>query len=276
MKNILSYKNVLISCFFLLLSIGTFAQFNIPPKPTKASEQTSVFDYANLLKPDQKKALENKLIKYADTTSTQIVVAIIPSLEGESEGMLAPKWLHEWGIGQKGKDNGVFILLAEKERKIYIAPGYGLEHILTAGINGELIRNYIIPEFKKGDYYQGLNEGTTQLMKLFSGTYKGERKKNVDSSDGIPVVLIIIGVIIVLVIVSKIKNKNGGNGKNGGNRGFNGPDLLDIIILSGMGRGGGGNFGGSGGFGGGGSDGGGFGGGFGGGGSSGGGAGGSW
>lgn len=272
MKNILSYKNVLINCLFLLLSIGTFAQFKIPPKPTKATEQTSVFDYANLLKPDQKKALEAKLINYADTTSTQIVVAIIPSLEGEYEGTLAPKWAHEWGIGDKDKDNGVFILLAEKERKIWISAGYGLEHILTAGINGEIIRNYIIPEFKKGDYYQGLNIGTTQLMKLFSGNYKGERKKNVDSSDGIPAVLIIIGVIIFVVILSKFKNKNGGN--NRGSGGFNGPDLFDIIVLSRMGRGGGGSFGG--GFGGGSSGGGGFGGGFGGGGFSGGGAGGSW
>jgi len=274
MKNILNKKSFFLSSLFLLFTIGVFAQFNIPPKPSKASEQTSVFDYANLLKPDQKRALETKLINYADTTSTQIVVAIIPSLEGEYEGTLAPKWLHEWGIGQKGKDNGVFILLAEKERKIWIAPGYGLEHILTAGINGEIIRNYIIPEFKKGDYYEGLNIGNTQLMKLFSGTYKGERKKNVDSSDGIPAILIIIGVIIFVVILSKIKNKNGRNGNNRGSGGFNGPDLFDIIVLSRMGRGGGGSFGG--GFGGGFGDGGGFGGGFGGGSSSGGGAGGSW
>lgn len=275
MKNVLSKKSFFLSSLFLLFTIGVFAQFKIPPKPTKASEQTSVFDYANLLKPDQKKALENKLINYADTTSTQIVVAIIPSLDGDYEGTLAPKWAHEWGIGDKGKDNGVFILLAEKERKIWISPGYGLEHILTAGINGEIIRNYIIPEFKKGDYYQGLNIGTTELMKLFSGTYKGEPKKNVNSSDGIPVILIIIGVLIFLVIVSKIKNKNGGNGKNGGNRGFNGPDLFDIIVLSRMGRGGGRGFG-SGSSSGGGFGGGGFGGGFGGGGFSGGGAGGSW
>lgn len=269
MRNILKTKNVFISSLFLLFTIGVFAQFQIPAKPTKVTEQTSVYDYANLLKPDQKKALETKLINYADTTSTQIVVAIIPSLEGESEGMLAPKWAHEWGIGEKGKDNGVFILLAEKERKIWIAPGYGLEHILTAGINGEIIRNYIIPEFKKGDYYQGLNVGTTQLMKLFSGTYKGERKNNPKDSSSIPTFVIVFGVIAFLIIVSVIKGKKGGNGNNRGSGGFNGPDLFDIIVLSRMGRGGGGSFGG--GFGSGSS-----GGGFGGGGFSGGGAGGSW
>lgn len=275
MKRIIStYQSTLFLVLLSLVSSLGFAQFDIPAKPTKASEQTSVYDYANLLAPNQKAALEQKLIKYADTTSTQIVVAIIPSLKGEYEGQLAPKWAQKWGVGQGKEDNGVFILLAEKERKIWISPGYGLEHILTAGINGEIVRNNIIPEFKKGDYYTGLDMGTTQLMKLFSGTYKGTRTENKESSSGIPVILIIIAVIVFLVIISK---RGGGNGKNGGNRRFNGPDLMDIIILSGMGRGGGGSFGGGfgsgGGFGG--SDGG-FGGGFGGGGFSGGGAGGSW
>ena len=265
MKNVLSKKSLFLCSLFLLFTIGVFAQFKIPPKPTKASEQTSVFDYANLLKPDQKKALETKLINYADTTSTQIVVAIIPSLNGDYEGTLAPKWAHEWGIGDKDKDNGVFILLAEKERKIWISAGYGLEHILTAGISGEIIRHYIVPEFKKGDYYEGLNVGTTELIKLFSGTYKGEPKKNSDNADTVGIVLLVIGVLIFLIIVSKIKKDGGGNGHSGG------PDLGDIIVLSRMGRRGGG-FGG--GFGGGSS--GGFGGGFGGGGFSGGGAGGSW
>ena len=115
--------------FLLLFPLLVLAQFNIPEKPSKASEQTSVFDYANLLSASEKQQLEQKLITYADTTSTQIVVAIIPSLLGEYEGELAPKWAHKWGIGQADKDNGVFILLAEKERKIWIAPGYGLEHL---------------------------------------------------------------------------------------------------------------------------------------------------
>ena len=251
-----------------IVSYSNYAQFDIPKKPT-GSEQTSVYDYAKLLSSEQKTRLEQKLINYADTTSTQIVVAIIPSLKGEYEGTLAPKWAQEWGIGQKEEDNGVFILLSEGDRKIWISPGYGLEHILTAGINGEIIRNYIIPEFKKGDYYAGLEVGTDQLMKLFSGTYKGEPKSNESSS--IPGIFIIIAVIILVVVLSKFKNGGGGSS---GNRRYREPDLGDIIILSRMGRGSGGFGGGS--FGGGGFGGGGFGGGFGGGGFSGGGAGGSW
>ena len=75
-------------------------------------------------------------------------------------------------------DNGVIILLAKNERKIAINPGYGLEDRLTAGIGGEIIRNIIIPEFKAGSYYQGLDKGTDAIFDVFKGKYKGERKTN--------------------------------------------------------------------------------------------------
>ncbi len=259
------YLQRLLLFFLLCFYVPSFAQFNIPEKPS-SNEQTAVFDYAKILSPKEKKQLERKLIGYADSTSTQIVIATIPSLKGENEGILTPKWAHQWGIGQKDQDNGVFILLAEEERKIWISPGYGLEHILTAGINGEIIRNYIIPEFKKGNYYSGLDIGTDKLIELFSGTYKAKKQEN----DGeFPLWTIIIIVIVILFLIS-LNNKNGGNSSRGNKSQY--PDLGDIIILSRMGRSRGGGF--RGGFGGG--FGGGFSGGFGGGGFSGGGAGGSW
>lgn len=258
-------KNAFLLSFLLLLLVQTgYAQFDIPPKP---SFQTSVYDYANVLGSDKAK-LEEKLIRYSDSTSTQIVVVTVPTINGENIGILAPKWGHTWGVGQAKEDNGVFILLAVKEKKIWIAPGYGVEDRLTAGINGELIRNIIIPEFKAGSYYQGLDKGADAIFDVLKGKYKGSRKgsKGGESNSGGLVVFIII-FIVILFILSKNKNN-----RNGGNRG-GGLDLSDIIILSSLGRGfGGGSSGG--GFGGGG--GGGFGGGFGGGGFSGGGAGGSW
>ncbi|HEX9979713.1 MAG TPA: TPM domain-containing protein [Flavobacterium sp.] len=260
--------------FCLLFIQSIFAQFDIPKKP---GFQTSVYDYAQILTASEKTALEEKLVRYSDSTSTQMVVVTIETLKGEDIGILAPKWGHEWGVGQEKEDNGVFILVAEKERKIWIAPGYGLEDRLTAGINGEIIRNVIIPEFKSGSYYRGLDKGADALFDIFTGKYKGERKKK----SSIPIVPIII--IIFIIVFAIARNRRGGG--NSGNRG-GGMDLADIIILSSLGRGGrgGGFFGGGssgGGFGGGGSSGGGFGGGgfgggFGGGGFSGGGAGGSW
>jgi uncharacterized protein len=257
----------LVTILVLLLTHIGWSQFKIPEKPT-GRNQTSLYDYANLLDATQKRELEQRLINYADTTSNQIVIAIIPSLEGENIGTLTPQWAHEWGVGYKGNDNGVFILLAVNERKIWISPGYGLEHILTAGINGEIIRNVIIPNFKRGDYYQGLYDGTNALMELFSGTYKAKSK----TQDDFPAGAILFFAILILFLLFAFFSKGGKGGGNSGNRG-RGLDLMDMIILSNLGRssGGFGSGGGSGGFG----DGG-FSGGFGGGGFSGGGAGGSW
>lgn len=254
--------------FLLFSSNCIFAQFTIPEKP---SFQTSVYDYANVLSAQEKAQLEEKLIKYSDSTSTQIVVITIESLKNEDVSQLATKWAHTWGLGQAKEDNGVIILLAKNERKIAINPGYGLEDRLTAGIGGEIIRNIIIPEFKAGSYYQGLDKGADAIFDVFKGKYKGERKKAKEGGS-FPIFPIIVIAIIVLVLLSKNK---GGRGGNSGNSGGGGPSLMDVILLSSLGRGGGGGFGGSSGsgFGGGG---GGFGGGFGGGGFSGGGSSGSW
>ena len=249
----------------LLFTQISFAQFTIPEKPTL---QTSVYDYANVLSATEKAQLEEKLIKYSDSTTTQIVIVTIESLKGEDIGILTPKWGQTWGIGGTEKnDNGVLILLAKAERKIWISAGYGLEDRLTAGIGGEISRNIIIPEFKAGSYYNGLDKGTDALFDVFKGKYKGERVKK-SKDKGFPFLPLIVIVVIIVILISRNKGGGGNSGNRGG--GF-GPSLLDVIILSSLGRGGGGG----GGFGGG-SSGGGFGGGFGAGGFSGGGSGGGW
>ncbi len=255
----------LLLCLFFVQA--GFAQFTIPEKP---SFQTSVYDYAHLLNDSEKAQLEEKLIRYSDSTSTQIVVATVPTINGEDIGILTPKWAHQWGIGQKDTDNGVFILVAAQEHKIWISPGYGLEEKLTAGINGEIIRNIIIPEFKAGSYYTGLDKGADALFDVFKGKYKGTRKSSTKGDGSSPVVIFIVIFIVILVIISRGR-RGGGRGGRGGGFG-----LGEAILLSSLGRGfgGGGGWGGS--SGGGGFGGGGFGGGFGGGGFSGGGAGGSW
>jgi uncharacterized protein len=243
------------------------AQFDIPLIP---KEQTSVYDYINLLSSSEKSDLENKLIKYSDSTSTQIVVVVISSTKGENIGLLAPKWAQKWGVGQAKEDNGVFILLAREDRKIWISPGYGVEDRLTAGIVGELTREIIIPEFKNGDYYQGLNKGVDAIFDILTGAYQGTRQ--VESQGFPPQMIFILFIIFIIIIISISKNRRDGSGK-GGNR-HQGFDIWDAIILSNLGRGsyGGGSSSGWDGS----SGGGGFGGGFGGGGFSGGGAGGSW
>ena len=269
-KHLSDKLGYLFLAFIFLLNCNLLvAQFKIPEKP---SFQTSVYDYANLFNSNEKAQLEEKLIRYSDSTTTQIVVITIESLKGEDVNMLATNWAHTWGIGQAKEDNGVIILISKNDRKIAINPGYGLEDRLTAGIGGEIIRNIIIPEFKAGSFYNGVDKGIDALIDVFKGKYKGSRKQN--QQQDFPILPFII--IIVLIFILASRNKRGGGG-NSGHNGGGGPSLLDMIILSNLGRNsggfGGGGFGGSsgGGFGGGG-----FGGGFGGGGFSGGGSSGSW
>jgi uncharacterized protein len=257
MKNTNSnWKSKSLLLFFLLQFCLAFAQFTIPETPKL---QTSVYDYGNVFSAAEKSALEKKLINYSDSTTTQIVIVTIESLKGESIATLTPKWGQTWGIGGTAKeDNGILILLAKKERKIYIAAGYGVEDRLTAGIGGEIIRNYILPEFKAGSYYSGLDAGTDAIFDVLKGKYKGERKQNKKDGSPIPLIFIIIFIVVIFLIAKK---KGGGNsGNNSGRGGFG---LAEMIVLSSLGRGGG--FGGGG-----------FGGGFGGGGFSGGGSGGGW
>lgn len=265
-------RNLFLCLFVLLNSSFLFAQFTIPKVPDL---QTSIYDYANLFSANEKIQLEEKLIHYSDSTTTQIVVITIESLKGEDVSQLATKWGQTWGIGGTAKDdNGVIILISKNDRKIAINPGYGLEDKLTAGIGGEIIRNIILPEFKAGSYYNGVNKGTDALFDVFKGKYKGTRKQAKQEQD-FPILPFVIIVVFIIILISR--NKGGGGG-NSGNSGGGGPSLLDAIILSNLGRSSGGF--GSGGFGGGSSGGGfgggGFGGGFGGGGFSGGGSSGSW
>jgi len=254
--------------FVFMAVINTcLAQYDIPEKP---EFQTSVYDYIDLLSKNEKNNLEEKLIRYSDTTSTQIVIAIISSTNGENINYLGAQWGEKWGIGQKNEDNGILILLAKDDRRIAINTGYGVEHLLTDAMSKRIIENDIIPFFKRDDYYGGLNNGSDAIFKVLTGAYQGTRQSS--KTNGIPIKFIIILIVIfIFIIISITKNRRGGGGFGGRRR--RGIDIWDAIILSKMGRGG---FGGRSGGGGGSFGGGGFGGGFGGGGFGGGGASGGW
>ncbi len=251
---------------FLLLVVGCLfsdtlaAQYNIPEKP---KVETSVYDYINLLSPTEKSALENKLIRYADSTSTQIVCIIIGSTNGEDISMLGAEWGQKWGIGQKGEDNGIVITLAKDDRKVDINTGYGIEYRITDLMAHQIINKIMIPEFKADNFYAGLDKGSDAIFAALKGEFKEDRDFGKKDGGHIPFFIIFIFIIILLSLFRK-----GGKGGRGGHGG----GLLDILILSSLGRtggfgGGGGGFGGGGG---------GFGGGFGGGGFGGGGASGGW
>lgn len=259
-------------CFIVLSFQNAEAQYKIPETP---EFQTSVYDYVNLFSVSEKNNIEQKLIRYSDTTSTQIVIITIPSTEGENINYLGAQWGEKWGIGQEKEDNGVLILLAKNDRKIAINTGYGVEHLLTDAMSKRIIDRDIIPYFKRNDYYGGLNRGADAIFEVLTGEYQGTRKS---SSDEFPFeLLFILFIFFVIFIIAISKHKGGRGGGKRGNR-KNSTSILEAIILSNMGRGSyrsGSSSGGFGGFGGGSSSGG-FGGGFGGGGFGGGGASGGW
>ena len=262
-------------CFISSFSQSVFAQYDVPPIPEK---QTSVYDDIKLLTPSQKKHLEQKLIRYSDTTSTQIVVAIVSTLNGDDITLVGAEWGHKWGIGQGDEDNGILILLAKNDREIDINTGYGIEYRLSDIDAERIINRIIIPEFKKGNFYNGLDKGTDAIFQILNGEFKGTTKNHATRFPFEVLIFLLVIFIIFVIAISK-NRRNGGHG--GGGQRTNGTSILDAIILSNMGRGSygrrgnssGGIFGGgsSGGFGGGG-----FSGGFGGGGFGGGGASGSW
>lgn len=261
---ILRLTKFFLALFLLLLQFIGFSQnHNIPEKPSK---QTSYYDFGTKALTDaEQKHIERKLINYADSTSTQIVVILVPTTSGEQIARYATDLGHKWGVGQKGKDNGIIVLVAIDDRKVTIQNGYGTEHLLTDALSRRIIETQIKPEFKAGNYFAGIDKATTTIMEIMSGEYKA----NPIEEDFSGMILIVIVFVIVLFIILSKKRKDGGNSGQSG--GF---DLTDFILLSSLGRSSG-----SGGFGGGGFGGssrGGFGGGFGGGGFGGGGASGSW
>ncbi|WP_152287079.1 TPM domain-containing protein [Flavicella marina] len=256
--------------FFVLFLFGTlttvFAQYGIPDAPKK---QTSLYDRANLLTKQQQQQLERKLVRYSDSTSTQIVVVTMTSIGTNNIAVFAAELGQKWGIGQKGKDNGVLILVAKNERKVNISTGYGVEHLLTDALSRRIIENIITPNFKSGNFYAGLNKGTDAVFKVLTGEFKANPKKQKSKTSS---KLKGFFIFIVILLFFIFRNRNNRGGGKGGRRRDMSSDILTAILFSNMGRSSGGFGGGSsGGFGGGG-----FSGGFGGGGFGGGGASGSW
>lgn len=260
MKKLLS---VLVAVFILCSITG--AQ-ELPPR-----SNTLVTDYTNTLSSAEKQALENKLVAFDDSTGTQIAVVIIKSVGVYDINAYAAQLGQSWGIGGKKNNNGAVLLAALADRKVSIQTGYGLEGSLPDALTQRIIQNEIRPNFRSGNYYQGLDRATDAMIAATRGEYKAEPKEQNNEASGVALAVVVV-VIFVIVVLGRRGGGGNGGGRVIGSRGAE--NILWWSLLSGLGnRGGGGSYGG-GGFGGG-SSGGGFGG-FGGGSFGGGGSSGSW
>jgi uncharacterized protein len=253
---------------FSLLTVQLLSAQNILPKPNPPK---LVNDAAGVLSKEQVEILEQKLVALDDSTSNQIAVVLIRSLEDYPIEEYANKLFREWGIGNKKTNNGVLLIAAIDDRKVRIEVGYGLEGAIPDIVANNIIRYELGPSFKEGNYYRGIDRATDALAKAAIGEYKVKRNKIKGEEEGGGMFIFIIILIIILVIVASIR-KGGGGGGMISRRGYG--DIAEAIFWSSV-LGGGRRGGGSGGWGGGGLGGGGFGG-FGGGSSGGGGASGGW
>jgi len=251
------------------LAFSSWAQGDFPEKP---NPPRLVNDFSKTLSDQEVSLLENKLLAYNDSTSSQVSIVLVNSIGPYDISDYAFQLGDKWGIGRKDRDNGILILGAMKDRKVFIATGFGMEGAIPDALAKRLVDQLIVPNFRTEDYYAGLDQATDMIFKLASGEYKAE---NVSSSDNPGKALPLLLVFIVgFVILTLVRNRKDNNNHMGGKRG--GVNLLTTVLLANMLGGSRGKFGdfssGRGGFGGGGGSFGGFGGGsFGGGG-----AGGSW
>lgn len=263
---------------FLALAFTAIAQVPQRPNPPMLTN-----DLAGLFNRAEVMSLEQRVVAFADSTSNQIAIVIVPELYGYDKANLAYSIGEKWGVGQDKFDNGIVILVKPKignsSGEVFIATGYGLEGAVTDAFARRVIEREMIPHFRNNDYFGGINAALDVLMPVISGEISTDEYANNDDGDDAAAaaafMFFFICFVVALVLMSKGDNKNMGGGNNRGGRDFTATDafILGSILGNATGsRGRGGSFGG-GSFGGGGF--GGFGG-FGGGSFGGGGAGGSW
>ncbi len=254
------FAMIKIRTIFLLMAVLVILPFksygqdekDLAPRP---SPPRLVNDLANVIDAGSEAALEAKLVAYNDSTSTQIAVITIASIAPYDVSDYAYKIGRYWGVGNKEFNNGIVLLVAVDDHRMFIATGYGTEAYLTDIRSKRIVDGILTPAFQQNNFYGGIDSATTEIMKYMTGSYDGQAYGT--SSEGPNIWLVIVIVFVIIILFSQRKKGGGGTTFSG-----RGPTYW-----------GGGGFGGFGGSGGGG--GGGFGG-FGGGGFGGGGAGGSW
>ncbi len=211
----------------------------------KPNPPVLVTDLAGVLSPEQKQALESKLVAIDDSSSNQIAVVILPTLDGNPIEEYATKLFRTWGIGNKKTNNGILLLIAIQDKKIRIEVGYGLEGAIPDITANSIIDNDIKPAFREQAFYEGIDKATDDIAKAAVGEYKEKRERRTKEKGS----NLILFVFIVFIIVAILGKKGGGGGSNIGGGGFSdiATGMLLGSLLGGGGRSGGSDWGGGGG-----------------------------
>ncbi len=180
---------------FFFFPLASLAQ-EFPPKPN-----SPVVDYTeSTLSSDQVQSLNAKIIRFEDSTSIQFAVVIMQSIGGNDASEYAAKLGNAWGVGQEKKNNGIVMLISKEDHKIAIQIGKGLEGAATDGLTGSIIRREMQTPFRQGNFYIGIDNALTALMKITSGEFKADHYMKGSSQDHPPYFLVIIIIFIVIIV----------------------------------------------------------------------------
>jgi uncharacterized protein len=179
----------------LVLSLSAWGQKAVPEL-----WNMRVHDDAHVLKQETIDQLEKQLAHYEDSTSSQIAILIISSLEGESLEEYSIKVAEKWALGKKDKDNGALLLIAVDDHKMRIEVGVGLEGVLTDAMCNRIIRNEMTPAFRRGDFDGGVTAAIDGMIKVIGGEYTAEDTNDMEDLTLKQKILIGLGLYFFLGI----------------------------------------------------------------------------
>ncbi|MGD0585890.1 MAG: TPM domain-containing protein, partial [Oryzomonas sp.] len=161
-------------------------------------------DYARILSPGTAQQLEQKLAAFERDQSTQIAVLTVPSLQGDDIDQFSIRVAEQWKLGQKGRDNGVLLVLAQAEHKVRIEVGMGLQGVLPDITASHIIRDVMHPYLKTGNFDQGVTAGIDAIISATKGEFKAlpqeaGKPAHRKTSSSFPVLLLLIAVVVVLL-----------------------------------------------------------------------------
>ncbi|HHV40534.1 MAG: TPM domain-containing protein [Bacteroidales bacterium] len=225
-------KSIVFVLSLLMWSVCTGPlQAQVPERP---SVQRLVNDFSGIFTTHEIYELERELVAFDNVSGSQVCVVTVPDLEGEEISMAAYRILSEWGIGSAKNNNGVVVLLEHKPGdaggRVAISVGYGLEGVLTDALSKRIISDHMIPHFKNGAYFQGVQEGVMKIMAAAEEEYSTTAADDDITTAAIVFVAGFISLLVFLLIIV-IANKRKGPTNLGGNN-KKGPGMLELMILA--------------------------------------------
>jgi len=197
------FQQITFSTITLLIAVifgcGGLSAQNFPQSPTG-----HVNDYANVLSQNQVQQLETKLRAYRDSTSNVIAIAILNNLQGATREDAATQIFNTWRMWEGERQNGVLILVAVEDRQMQIEVGYGLEGAVTDLMAGRIVSDILRPNFRNNDFYGGLDEASTAIIRLAAGEYDAVDNMRSEGSRGVDIIALIIILIVIYTVVRAV------------------------------------------------------------------------